>query len=129
MIVQRDQPSRKTRPPVPASRLTHYPYVSDAPALLRESGPSTDCPRIDATFSSFDGQLIKPQRRRRKRGKIPVKDRPVATFWRPNQACRGKGLGYAMGYPCSSDWGDSTRYRRDTMRKGVYAEHVDPTVR
>ena len=57
---------------------------------------------------------------------MPVKDRPLPAFWRPNPACRGKGLGYAMGYPYSSgeDWDGSSRYRRDTMRKGVHVDSV-----
>jgi hypothetical protein len=89
---------------------------------------SKNCLRIDATFVDDHPRPKTLKRHRRKRGKMSVKDRPPPTFWRPNPACRGKGLGYAMGYPSSSasgeDWDDSAQYRRDTMRKGVYADSL-----
>jgi hypothetical protein len=86
-------------------------------------------PRIDIAF--VDDRPLAAEtigRRRRKKGKISVKDRPPPTFWRPNPSCRGKGLGYAMGYPCSSAsgeyWDGYGQYRRDTMRKGIRTDFL-----
>jgi len=126
MIVERDQPPRKTRPPVPASQLSRHPYSKDSSAPWPDTPVKGHrYPRIKATFVSQIVAPIERKRRKRKRGKLSPKERPQPTFWRPNPACGGKSLGYAMGYPCSLGyWDTSTQYRRDTMRKGVLVDSL-----
>lgn len=131
MVLQSDQTFRKTRPPVPRSQLMQYPYVKHGPLPSTEAVTKIlDCPvmSVDLPKSFLPEDETK---RRRKRGKLSNWPRPPPSFWRPNPAHGGKGLGYAMGYPCSmaalenrtsSSHRSQLHYSRDKMQKGV---HID----
>lgn len=132
MVLQSDQTFRKTRPPVPSSQIMHYPYVKDGTLPWTDAITKIpDCPIM--SFDSPKSPLPKNEtKRKRKRGKMLNWPRLPPSFWRPNPAHGGKGLGYAMGYPCSmaalenrtsSPHLSRLHYTRDTMQKGV---HIDP---
>ncbi|KAF9466497.1 hypothetical protein BDZ94DRAFT_172121 [Collybia nuda] len=127
MVLQKDQQFRKTRPPVPASRLSQYPYVEHGPLPSMVAVTNIpDCPvvQIDSPKSSISKN---EKRRRRKKVTKSMQVRPPPSFWRPNPAHGGKSLGYAMGYPCSLSLPPSrsqTQYPRDTMRKGIHIDSV-----
>jgi hypothetical protein len=121
VIVRTLQEPRKTRPPVPASTLSHYPYVTDMGTIRMEPAArkSMDCPTLDAEIVTSDPLPTQRPRPRRRRSLAPAKERPSPQFWRPDPKWRGKCMGYAYGYPSSLD--GSWKYKRDRMRKGVFA--------
>lgn len=100
MIIQRQQPSRKTRPPIYSSKLLHHPYVSGActePSALNTS--SAKYPTIETVPD------ISPRKgRRRRRGKeaLGTKERPPPQYYRPNPRWVGKCRGYGYGYGSSA---------------------------
>ncbi|TFK40041.1 hypothetical protein BDQ12DRAFT_680251 [Crucibulum laeve] len=124
LVIQRPQPPRKTRPPVPPSELRQYPYNPDAPPPLGCT-TLTKCPLIEGAFS------IQPSKKRQSRHAVSSRkiERPSPTFWRPNPLYEGKCRGYAFGYPSSFIAHDEhetgikgPRYRRDDMRTAQYPE-------
>ena len=90
MVVERQQPSRKTRPPVGSSELLHHPYVSGA--FTKPSTSAKCCPIIEADFG-----VPESKGRRRRRGK-EVKERVVPQYYQPNPRWEGKCRGYGYGY-------------------------------
>jgi len=103
MIVRTLQKPRKTRPPVPESDLSHFPYTYDIStiSLPPVKSRTMDCPVIDAEYADATApKLSKRNRpRRRRKGAEDARQRPPAQFWRPNPAWEGKCRGYAYGYP------------------------------
>ncbi|KAF8807065.1 hypothetical protein BYT27DRAFT_7233763 [Phlegmacium glaucopus] len=123
MIVQRLQPSRKTRPPVGSSELLHHPYVPGDPTKLSPSNTSNaKCPSIEVLPQSSSQ---KGRRRRRWKEALRAKERPPPQYYRPNPRWEGKCRGYGYGYPSSfamAEGYDNTvhwKYERDTMKKIV----------
>lgn len=126
MVISRAQEPRATHPPVPPSHLLRFPYVRDGLVPLDERKRK----HLESVDGDFSHSAMAPGGggRKRKRGKFLGKKRPPPMFWRPNPTWGGKSLGYAMGYP--SSWAAyeddcdplvKPRYRRDTMRKAVFA--------
>lgn len=114
LVITKQQPPRKTRPPVLSSELVYHPYVSRGPT--NPALPKTEvCPVVDAKPS---GPKIKSSRRqRRKRLKESTRQRPSPQFWRPEPSWLGPCRGYAFGYPSSFGSGVEKGYQRDRMKK------------
>ena len=109
MIIQRRQPSRKTRPPVVSSKLLHHPYVS---------GAFTEPPPLNTKYLIIEAQFGVPEiskRRRRRKGK-ERKERAPPQYYRPNPRWEGKCRGYGFGYPSSFAMTDKWKYERDTLK-------------
>lgn len=126
MIIRTLQSPRKTRPPVPSSMLKKYPYVSDTSSLEVDSlGSKTrSFFTLDARYANETSQG--PRKTSRRRRKTVPKERPPPQFWRPSSTLTGKCRGYAYGYPsylASSMGSLRTRYKRDSMKKGVLVDN------
>jgi hypothetical protein len=116
LVITKQQPSRKTRPPVPSSELGYHPYVSQGPTNPVALPKTKICPVVDVESS---GPKIKSSRRqRRKRLRESTRQRPSPRFWRPDPSWSGPCRGYAFGYPSSFEIGPAEKeYQRDRMKK------------
>ena len=108
MVVQRRQPSRKTRPPVRSSKLMHHPYVSGASSPLNTI--KAKCLSIEAQSGEPENPPRKSRRQRRWKEALRAKGRPPPQYYRPDFRWEGKCRGYGYGYP--SYW----KYERDTLK-------------
>ena len=117
-ITEISKPSRNTRPPILASRA-----VRTKTHPIPKSHPERLVIPIDITQTQ--GTLRRPRTRRRRQKRIK-NTHPQPTFWRPNPEVRGNSLGYALGYPGNWASYDSRqgRYKRDTMKTGVYIDNI-----
>ncbi|KAF8873998.1 hypothetical protein BD779DRAFT_1451314 [Infundibulicybe gibba] len=89
LVLECKQQPRRTRPPVPAHQLNHFPYNAKGTPYTT-FGPIPACPIVEVTLTSL-GQ--KPRRRQ-----IISHGAPPPAFWKPDPSWRGKCLGYAYGY-------------------------------
>ncbi|KAF9485242.1 hypothetical protein BDN70DRAFT_989038 [Pholiota conissans] len=132
MILRTQQSPRKTRPPVPHSQLSHFPYVSDASKMPTQS-PDSKIPECLTLDAEIIPSIVSShaRRKRRRRGHTVEKERPRPQFWRPSPNLKGKCRGHAYGYPSNLSLAESHpnggesrpwKYKRDTMKNGTYSD-------
>ncbi|KAI0787966.1 hypothetical protein C8Q74DRAFT_1255123 [Fomes fomentarius] len=114
LVLERPKP-----PPKPPCIAQSHPDIEVEPSP-HEHGADC-CPVVEAPPSSSDP--AESTKRKRRRGKLRQKPVVQPTFWRPPPGLGGKSLGYAWGYSGSRPMqaGQSPHYRRDTMKRAVYA--------
>ncbi|KAH9847512.1 hypothetical protein C2E23DRAFT_495490 [Lenzites betulinus] len=114
-LVLLEQP--KPTPQPPRISVVSVPSFTGAPSPHAHT--ATCCPIVPASIPA----AAHPDEKKRKRRRAKALQRPAVqpAFWRPQEGMGGKSLGYAWGYEGS--WpvaaGETPRYRRDEMRKGV----------
>ena len=114
MVVQRQQPARKTRPPVGSSELIHHPYVSGVSLPLNTI--KVKCPSIEVQPEEPESSPRKGRRRRRWKEALRAKERPPPQYYRPNSKWEGKCRGYGYGYPSSFAHTVYWKYEKDTLK-------------